>query len=67
MQAPDATKRLIDLEAGECRYPVVEDHSVLGHFLFCAKPVEHYGSSYCKAHNPRSPRQPSGPVKVPRR
>lgn len=32
----------------ECRWPAVEDHSVVGHFLFCGAPAD--GKGYCDYH-----------------
>lgn len=45
-------KPLVDLSSGDCRWPVVEDHAVTGHFLFCAAPVAE-GRSYCRRHHAR--------------
>lgn len=45
-------KPLVALASGDCRWPVVEDHTVTGHFLFCAAPVAD-GRSYCKRHHAR--------------
>jgi hypothetical protein len=33
----------------ECRWPVSEDHSIIGHFLFCGAPTPE-GKSYCLHH-----------------
>lgn len=44
------TKTLLELERTECRYPIMHDLEVVGHYHFCAKPTLSE-RAYCKEHH----------------
>lgn len=39
-----------DIRHDQCRFPVAEDHDVVGHFLLCGTPVAYAGGTYCPYH-----------------
>lgn len=41
-----------NLAACQCRWPVEEDWTVAGHFLFCGRPAP-FGQVYCQEHRDR--------------
>lgn len=42
-------KLLMDLGNRECRYPVEDDRTVIGHFYFCGEPAV-ADRPYCDSH-----------------
>jgi hypothetical protein len=46
---PQHGKVLLHLGANECKWPVAYDPEVVGHYWFCAKPVQK-GHIYCARH-----------------
>jgi hypothetical protein len=40
---------LMELRKDECRWPVTQDRSVIGGFLFCGRPTA-FGEVYCPPH-----------------
>jgi hypothetical protein len=47
---PANFKVLTELTSRTCKFPVGEDHTLVGHFLFCCSPVIHEGAPYCRYH-----------------
>lgn len=49
-----AARPLIELTAGQCKWPVVQDDNVVGRHLFCALAVVELTRPYCAYHARRS-------------